>query len=316
MQPIIPPIDKKLLLGELTNDKLLRKSHKGNNEIYLFTSSDSPNLIKELGRLREITFRNAGGGTGKDCDVDEFDVDPKTPYGQLIVWSPSMQEIMGGYRFILCKDICDNPEEKLATGHIFNFSDKFKKEYMPYTMELGRSFIQPDFQYSLNHLRGLYALDNLWDGICAVASEFNIKYMFGKFTMYKHYNVVARNYILSFLHLYFPDREGLVTPKDPIDYDFEINRTIFDGNDFKKDYKKLKSLLSILDSRIPPLVNSYMNLSETMKIFGTCDNDAFGDTEETGLLISVDDIYPDKIERHLKTYTSTIDVADVYYRRK
>ncbi|MBO4614323.1 MAG: GNAT family N-acetyltransferase [Bacteroidales bacterium] len=310
---IIPPVSKKLLLSELTKDKMLRKTNYGANEIYVFTHDQCPNLMRELGRLREITFRAAGGGTGKETDIDEFDISDDAPYCQMIVWDPQHKQIVGGYRFILGEYAVKNPNAKLATGHIFNYSDKFVNEYLPYTIELGRSFIQPNYQTLKNFRRGLFALDNLWDGVVALTSEYkHIKYWFGKFTMYKSYNVQARNILLSFLNLYFPDNESLVSPKLPIDFEFEKNKAEFSGNNFSDDYKKLKSELKNLNSKIPPLVNAYMNLSDTMKTFGTADNPEFGDVEETGILLNIADTHESQRSRHLKNYKPLIDISNIY----
>lgn len=310
---IIPPVSKDLLLSELTKDRMLRRSNYGANEIYVFTHRECPNLMRELGRLREITFRAAGGGTGKEADIDEFDISSEAPYCQMIVWDPQHKQIVGGYRFILGEYAMQNPNEKLATGHIFNYSEKFVTEYLPYTIELGRSFIQPNYQTLKNFRRGLFTLDNLWDGVMALTSEYkHIKYWFGKFTMYKSYNVQARNILLTFLKLYFPDNESLVSPKLPIGFDFEINRAIFSGYNFSDDYKKLKSELKTLNSKIPPLVNAYMKLSDTMKTFGTTDNPEFGDVEETGILINIADTHESQRSRHLKNYKPLIDINSIY----
>lgn len=143
MEPIIKPIDRELIISELTSDKYIRNTRKGENELYEVSAQDSPNIMKEIGRLRELSFRMAGGGTGKSVDIDEFDVDNVNPYRQLIVWDPKNQEILGGYRYILCRGI--NPE-KMATKELFKFSDKFINEILPQTIELGRSFIQPNYQ--------------------------------------------------------------------------------------------------------------------------------------------------------------------------
>ena len=310
---IIPPVSKKLLLSELTKDKMLRKTNYGANEIYVFTHDQCPNLMRELGRLREITFRTAGGGTGKESDIDEFDISDDAPYCQMIVWDPHHKQIVGGYRFILGEYAVKNPNAKLATGHIFNYSEKFVNEYLPYTIELGRSFIQPNYQTLKNFRRGLFALDNLWDGVVALTSEYkHIKYWFGKFTMYKSYNVQARNILLSFLNLYFPDNEMLVSPKLPIDFEFEKNKAAFSGDNFSDDYKKLKSELKNLNTKIPPLVNAYMKISDTMKVFGTANNPEFGDVEETGILINIADTHESQLSRHQKNYKPLIDINTIY----
>ena len=94
MEDIIAPVPKELLKAELTEEKLLRFTHRSDNEIYITTAHDSPNVMREIGRLREIAFRAAGGGTGKALDIDEFDT-MENPYKQLVVWNPENQDIIG-----------------------------------------------------------------------------------------------------------------------------------------------------------------------------------------------------------------------------
>lgn len=188
-QPVIPPVDTALLKAELTPDNQLRSSNKGGNIIYTFDGRSCPNLMREVGRLREITFRGAGGGTGKDCDIDAFDLmDP--PCRQLIVWDPENEMIIGGYRYIIGPDIRLNPDgsPRLATSHLFRFSDSFIRDYLPYTIELGRSFVRTEYQSSRAGAKAIFALDNLWDGLGALTVLHpEIKYLFGKFTMYPSY---------------------------------------------------------------------------------------------------------------------------------
>ena len=304
MEKIIPPVPKELILKELTTDKFVRKTNKGNNEVYIFSSADSPHLMRELARLREISFREAGGGTGKSFDIDEFDVG-EHPYQQLIVWDPEAGEILGGYRFFICSR--DTDVSWLATSHHFRFSEKFREEYLPHLVELGRSFVQPAYQQTgMSSRKGVFALDNLWDGLGAlVIDNPGIKYFFGKMTMYPHYRKEARNLILYFLDRYFGDREGLVTPLKPLqpEYDEKEMEKIFTGRDYLENYRILSQAVRNLGENIPPLFNSYMNLSPTMKIFGTVINDEFGDVEETGLMITLKDLYQEKVVRHLETYT-------------
>jgi len=301
MEPIIKPIDRNLIMDELTSDKYIRNTRKSDNELYEVTFQDSPNIMKEIGRLREMTFRNAGGGTGKSVDIDEFDIDSVSPYKQLIVWDPKAEEILGGYRYILCGGGLE--PKKMATTELFNFSDTFIKDYLPYTIELGRSFIQPNYQGRNINKKGLYSLDNLWDGLGAIMYKYdNYEYFFGKVTMYTTYNVRARNILLNFFQKFFGDKENLVTPIEPIDYDQnnEYYDKLFDGLDYKEAYRVLFKELKNYGEFIPPLINSYMNLSPSMKVFGTAINKTFGDVEETGILVKLSDVYPEKIERHIK----------------
>lgn len=306
MNPIIPPVDRKLIIKELTPGKYIRTTRKGGNELYEVTYHDSPNIMKEIGRLREISFRMSGGGTGKECDIDEYDTDPKYPYKQLIVWDPDDKEIIGGYRYILCGGL---PIENMATRELFDFSEEFVKDYLPFTIELGRSFIQPNYQ-SLNIRRkGLYSLDNLWDGLGALMIKYDhYKYFFGKVTMYSSYNIKARNTLLNFLHKYFNDPDTLVTPIEPLDYDPDNKyyQEIFKDLEYQPAYKVLQKEIRNNGENIPPLINSYMNLSPSMKVFGTALNRGFGNVEETGILVNIHDIYPEKVERHLRPMQETL----------
>ncbi len=309
MEAIIEPIDKRLLISELTPDKFLRRTNFGDNEIYIFKHADSPNLMREVGRLRELTFRNAGGGTGLACDIDEYDTGEK-PYTQLIVWNPDDKEILGGYRYITGFDapLDADGNPVLATSQLFYYSSEFKRNYLPYIIELGRSFVVPANQATTTSRRSLYTLDNLWDGLGAlVVNHPEAHYFFGKATMYRHYNQEARNILLYFLNLYFGGNEELAHLINPLDLHFNLEKLkpMFSGNNYKADYQTLSRNVRALGERIPPLINSYMGLSPTMKVFGTSLNPYFGNVEETGLMVTIADIYPDKSERHIKTYTKT-----------
>jgi hypothetical protein len=305
-QEIIQPIDKALLKSELTKERQLRMTNKSHNEIYVVTAHNAPNVMKEIGRLREIAFREAGGGTGKEMDIDEFDICDNC-YKQLIVWNPEAEEIIGGYRYLegSCWEMDDNGQPKLATSHMFHFSDKFLNDYMPYTIELGRSFVALPYQSSRMGAKSLFALDNLWDGLGALTViKPNVKYFFGKMTMYPSYIRKGRDMILYFLKKHFDDKEHLIIPMKPLKIEadpLELER-LFSEEDFKKDYKILNTEIRKLGYNIPPLVNAYMSLSPTMKLFGTAINYGFGDVEETGILIAVDEILEEKRVRHIDSY--------------
>ena len=306
MENIIEPVDKIVLKKELNKERFLRKTNNGNNEIYIITHHDSPNVMQEIGRLRELSFRDAGGGTGKSLDIDEFDISD-TPYNQLIVWDPEDEEIVGGYRFIHCKDVPNNENNQplLATSELFTFSNTFLKEYLPYTFELGRSFVQPLYQITYNYRKGMYSLDNLWDGLGAIVVDNpSLKYFFGKITMYPRFNVYARDLILFFLTKYFEDKDSLVIPINPISFQTDLRKlqSTFYGESFQDDYRILVQEVRRLKENVPPLVNAYMNLSQTMLYFGTAVNNSFGDVEESGIIIAIDDIYDIKKNRHLSTY--------------
>ena len=305
-EAIIQPIARELLIAELTPDKQLRTTNKSGNEVYVLTAHNAPNVMQEIGRLREEAFRAAGGGTGKAVDIDEFDTCDNC-YKQLIVWNPEAKEIIGAYRYILGKNcqFDSNGQPILATSHMFHFSQKFLDDYLPYTVELGRSFVSLNYQSGRKNSKSIFALDNLWDGLGALPVLFpEIRYFFGKMTMYPSYLEKGRDMILYFLKKYFYDDEKLIIPTKPIpqDSDEQEFKALFSKDNFRDDYRVLNQEIRQMGLNIPPLVNAYMNLSPTMKLFGTAINYGFGDVEETGILISFDEIYNEKRIRHIDSF--------------
>ncbi len=328
MEEIIEPISKEVLKAELTEDKRLRVTNKSNNHIYIITHQDSPNVLREIGRLREIAFRAAGGGSGLSMDLDEYDT-MEDPYKQLIVWNPEAEEILGGYRYILGTDVHFDAKKHpiLATSHMFNFSEKFIKEYLPTTIELGRSFVTLEYQSTRSGSKGLFALDNLWDGLGALTVIMPaVKYFFGKVTMYPSYDRQGRDMILYFLRKHFGDKENLITPMKPLELESDEQElaALFNKETFKDDYKILNTEIRKLGFNIPPLVNAYMSLSPTMRMFGTAINYGFGDVEETGILIAVDEILEEKRIRHIESFVKkdpqdckiTSGANKVFYKTK
>ncbi len=305
-EEIISPVAIEAIEAELTADTFLRNTNKGHNQIYVVSAHSAPNVMREIGRLREIAFRAAGGGSGKACDIDEFDI-MMPPCNQLIVWDPEARLILGGYRYICGKDIALLPDgtPHIATAHMFRFSPRFLKEYLPLTIELGRSFVRLEYQSSKAGAKAIYALDNLWDGLGALTVIHpEIKFLFGKVTMYPSYNKVCRNMILYFLNKHFNDPEKLVRPIHPLatDMDEAAMADIFVGNDYSEDYKILNRAIRAAGFNIPPLVNAYMSLSPTMRTFGTAINTEFGDVEETGIFMAIDEILEEKKRRHIGTF--------------
>jgi hypothetical protein len=303
MKEIIPKIDTDVLLKELNNGRFVKNTNFGKNELYIVNSNNSPNVMREIGRLREVTFRNASGGTGKEMDIDAFDMG-ENPFEQLLVWNPEDQEIVGGYRFIHCKNlqINDDGTVKTPTSKLFNYSEEFIRDYLPITIELGRSFVQPEYQPLKSIRKGMYSLDNLWDGLGAITLDNpDVKYLFGKITMYKSSDLLAREAIMYFLEKHFPDPDKLVFPHEAVqlETDKRVFEEIFTGKTYIENYKNLQQFVRSRNEAIPPLVNAYMNLSSTMKTFGTSVNKSFGEVEESGIMITIADIYPEKRDRHL-----------------
>ena len=305
---IAQPVSRELIKTELSQRNFLRHTNNGDKDIYVTTAHLSPNIMREIGRLRELSFASEGGGTGKEVDIDEFDTLPE-PYcfKQLFVWNRVDEEIVGGYRFIHGSNVFRSVDGTVCTptAELFHYTDEFIDNYLPYTVELGRSFVQPAYQPSVNMRKGLYSLDNLWDGLASLAIEIpETHYFFGKITMYPQMDRRAKDMILYFFQKYFPDKDGLVWPNEPmvIESDFNELHSLFSGRNYREDYQILQRSVRQLGFNIPPLVNAYMNLSSTMRSFGTAYNHSFGETDETGILVTLKDIFPEKRERHMESY--------------
>ena len=306
-EKIIDPVSRELLQAELTPDRKLCDTNKADNEIYVIDCNDAPNVLQEIGRLREIAFRDSGGGTGRAVDLDEFDLDPEHPYKQLIIWDPDARAILGGYRYILGPDVQlqKDGQPHMTSSHMFHYSEQFIREYLPHVMELGRSFVAPEYQSSKAGAKAIFSLDNLWDGIAAVILQHpGIMYFLGKMTIYPSYDKSSRELIQHFLWKHFPDPEELARPKNPVqvETDGRLLDLILRDDDYKADYRNLKDAVRKLGVNIPPLVNSYMNASPTMKMLGTGINDEFFDCYDTGIMISFEEMYADKRDRHKVPY--------------
>jgi len=314
MKPIIPPIDKEILKQELTTDKFLRPTNKAHNEIYVVTAHNSPNVMREIGRLRELSFRSGGGGTGEEIDVDEYDYMEK-PYYQLIVWDPTALEIIGGYRYLPGHDVDfeANGQPKFVMSHLFTFSDKFIKEYIPYTIELGRAFVQPDYQTSKMGMKSLFALDNLWDGLGALIHTVkDARYFIGKVTIYEDYPITARELIYEYMSRYFPDPDKMIAPINPIHASRNsklIAKKIFTGIDSSDDYKALQKAVRTEGETIPPLFNAYIGLSNTMRFFGSIFDPDFGSVYETGIMITMADLLETKRKRYIEPYIEYMKIV-------
>lgn len=315
---IIPPVPRELIKAELSNKNFLRHTNYGGKDIYVTTAHLSPNIMREIGRLRELSFATEGGGTGKEVDIDEFDTLPE-PYcfKQLFVWDAENEAIVGGYRFIHGSNMFRAVDGSIytPTAELFHYTDEFIEQYLPYTLELGRSFVQPEYQPGNNLRKGMYSLDNLWDGLASIAVEIpETHYYFGKITMYPQMDRKAKDMILYFYQKHFPDKDGLVWPNEPLTIETDYNELheLFSGRNYKEDYQILLKSVRALGSYVPPLVNAYMNLSSTMRSFGTAYNHDFGETDETGILVALRDIYPEKRARYFESY----DTRNRHFERR
>lgn len=314
MKPIIAPIDREIIKKELTKDKFLRPTNKAHNEIYIVDAHNSPNVMLEIGRLRELSFRSGGGGTGEEIDTDKYDYMEK-PYQQLIVWDPQAEEIIGGYRYLPGYDVelDEKGQPKFVMSHLFTFSEKFITDFMPYTIELGRAFVQPDYQTSKMGTKSLFALDNLWDGLGAlIHSVKNARYFIGKVTIYNNYPVVGRELIYEYMFRYFPDADGLIRPKQPVEVSKasqKLAKDLFTGKDSGSDYKALQKAIRNEGETIPAMFNAYIGLTDTMRMFGSILDHDFGSVYETGIMVTMADLLETKRKRYIEPYVEYLKIV-------
>ena len=306
MEHLLIPVDRELIKAELTEDKLLRTTNKAGNLIYITTASESPNIMKEIGRIRELAFSLCGAGTGKELDIDEYDTNDGS-YKQLFVWDPQNEEIIAGYRVIFGNEVSfqENGQPDLVTSRMYHFSDKFIKEYLPKTIELGRSFVHPDYQSSKMGSKSIFSLDNLWDGLGAITVlRPDMKYFFGKVTVYPNYDELSRELIFDFIDTYFTDKEALVYPHQAYERPAlpEECQNLFTGENFKEEYRVLNGKVRERGVNIPPLVNTYMGLSEKMKLFGYIEDQEEGGRIEFAIMVPIDEMHEEKKARHIETF--------------
>ena len=306
MKEIIPAVETSLLLNELEGH-LLRPSNKADNLIYDVTAHECPNVMREIARLREISYRDGGGATGNEMDIDEMDTMAK-PYHQLIVWDPEHQQIIGGYRYLICSEAeIRDGQPFITSAHLFHYSERFIKDYLPYTIEFGRAFVQPMYQKRDMGVKALFALDNIWDGIGAVLYNHpEVRWMIGKVTIYPDYNVAARELIYAYLRQYHLGEEGLFEPYHPF-ISAPLESTPFAGDDKQENYHILQRAVREQGTVIPPMFSAYLNLTNDLLFFGNAINDELANVYETGIMVDVKTVYPEKLDRYMTPYKAWLE---------
>lgn len=301
MKPIIAPVETEILLHELEGH-LLRPSNKAGNLIYDITAYECPNVMREIGRLREISYRAGGGGTGKELDIDDQDIMPR-PYHQLIVWDPDNNQIIGGYRYLFGHEAeIRNGQPFITSAHLFHYSERFIRDYLPNTIEFGRAFVQPMYQKREMGVKALFALDNIWDGIGAVLFNHpEMRYMIGKVTIYPGYNEQARELIYAYLDRYHKGEQGLIEPYHPL-LSQPLTHSPFEGEDKQENYHILQHAVREQGTVIPPIFTAYLNLTNDLQFFGNAINDEFSDVLESGIMVDLETVYPEKKERYINSY--------------
>ena len=307
---LIPAIDPAKIEAELNGLTPMRPTNRSHNVIYSFRGTEAPNTMLEIGRLREESFRVFKAGTGLPLDIDYHDYDPDG-YRQLVVWDPDAREIVGGYRYILGREvIVQGTETNLASDEILLYSDTFITTYLPYCIELGRAFVRPDHQQA-NGLspKSLFALDNLWDGLGAlILLHPECKYFTGIVSIFRDSNQKSRDLILYYLNTHFKGEPGLITPRDPRGYTTDIAtlKSVIKGENKKEDARALHIAVKQLGESIPPLINAYMNLSDAMEVYGITRGMGPVNYEDIAIMVPIGEIAEDKKKRHMDTYSEWI----------
>lgn len=306
MKEIIPPVQTALLMSELEGH-LLRPSNKADNLIYDITAHECPNVMREIARLREISYRDGGGATGNEMDIDEMDTMTK-PYHQLIVWDPEHQQIIGGYRYLIGTEAeIRDGQPFITSAHLFHYSERFIRDYLPHTIEFGRAFVQPMYQKREMGVKALFALDNIWDGIGAVLYNHpEVRWMIGKVTIYPDYNVAARELIYAYLRQYHLGEEGLFEPYHPF-ISAPLASTPFVGDDKQENYHILQRAVREQGTVIPPMFSAYLNLTNDLLFFGNAINDELANVYETGIMVDVKTVYPEKLDRYMAPYKTWLE---------
>ena len=306
MEAIINPVDTELLLRELEGH-MVRPTNKANNVIYDITAHECPNVMREIARLREISYRDGGGATGKSMDIDEMDTMPK-PYHQLIVWDPENKQIIGGYRYLFGSEAeMRDGQPFITSAHLFHYSERFIRDYLPQTIEFGRAFVQPMYQKREMGVKALFALDNIWDGIGAlVHNNPQLRWMIGKVTIYPDYNETARKLIYTYLRRYHSGEEGLFGPYHPLPAD-SLSVDPFTGDDAQENYHILQHAVREQGTVIPPMFSAYLNLTNDLQFFGNTVNDELANVYETGIMVDLQTVLPEKRERYINPYIAWLE---------
>ena len=309
-EDIIKPLSREVLNSELKSAYYLRPTRIGNNEIYIFSAKECPNLMQEVGRLREITFRDVGAGFGTKVDIDHYDTE-EYPCRQLIVWDPVNKEIIGGYRFNIFYDL-KNKELKdipLLNKSLYEVSDNFLLDYVPYLVELSRAFIQPMYQPKNVGRKAAFSLDNIWDGLGALVVKYPfLKYYFGRLTFFSSYNSTVRDSIFYFFQKHLRGEVSLLKAKEPLSMQTKDSylKKMIKSSDENEDYKSLQIIAKENGTIIPPLVKSYYNASSSLKVFEPVFDSYFASSYAAAIIVTIEDVYPSFVKRYIDPYKEYI----------
>lgn len=281
------------VVAELKNATLLCRATHCDATLYTFDGGTSPSLMNEVRRLRKISFQGVGVTLNDEQQMECGDTDGS--FRQLVLWNNSTQAVMGGYRYAVGRELAPS---RLTLSRYFHMSEDFIRGYLPVSLELGRTFIAPDYQRTSG---ALYTLDALWEGLAVVVARYDIQYLVGRVTLYPSLGVRARNLLMGFMRYIFPGREGLLQARYPFygGVSKQSFRRLFVGDTVRENYKILLSKMRDMHRSVPPIISSYMRLSPSMQSFDSYINYDLGGVVETAIMLTINDFYDDIKRRYI-----------------
>ncbi len=285
MQSVAHPEDRRQLRQALRQSERLGTTRDG-MEIYCYRATEASPVMRELGRLREISFRAVGEGTGKRRDTDIYD----TYYEHILLWDDSQLELVGAYRLARCSAL--TAEQALYTQTLFKFSPEAAR-YLAEGVELGRSFVQPQYW-------GKAALDYLWQGVGAYLQRYpDVRYLFGPVSISNDIPAPARELLVDFYRKHFPAQSQWVSARLP--YEAQA-KGIFGGEDYTTEFALLKEKMAEFGSAVPPLYKQYSELCDQggVQLAAYNIDPDFADCVDGLVMVDIQKMKPARRKRYLE----------------
>jgi hypothetical protein len=299
MENLASPVDKRALAREVAALAPLVKKTPNGDLIYDVSGEQAPLCMREISRLREVSFRRIGSGSGRPSDLDAFDVGAQA-YRQLFVFSPRDNQIVAGLRH---RRPTHPDDQHVASSGIFDFSRQFRDEYLANMIDLGRMFVAPLGQGLSGGKRGIYSLDNLFLGVGAVVGRLpDIQYLFGRIVHSPLQSVALRDLVVSYLDIHHGDTLNLVRPRQASrrESSGSLIENVLSGHDPMADLRSLRRFAKSNGEGVSALLRAYLQMCPTLITFGTAADWELSGIEETCLLVPVAQTTAGKRARYLR----------------
>ncbi|SFE83075.1 lysophospholipid acyltransferase family protein [Nitrosomonas sp. Nm166] len=301
IENIIHPVRTQSIRKEMKASQLIGKTQDGKH-IYLFDYLPNSSVMREIGRLRELSFRQVQEGTGNALDIDSYD----RYYRHLILWDEDELEIIGSYRIGEASRILkEYGETGLYTNSLFTFNKTFMP-YLEHAIELGRSFIQPRYQ-------GKRSLDYLWYGIGAYLYQHpEVRYLFGPVSLSTSWPEPAQKVIASFYTTLFGNDRSIAKPRMPFNFDqikdFVPFRHVTDEVEYKKAFSIFKEKMDDLNVKVPVLYKQYVELCQPggCEFFGFNVDPKFSNCIDGLILVHINTIKEKKYQRYIESHATAM----------